>query len=521
MNSGRSVVHSPDTILARLLEARPERTFHAPQDSRGIYGLVDHNGDLRYIGSTASTSQTFYERIHRRHRTGSEDSSHYFSRMYNAGRMWRMRNDPLTRSDGLIAKALRNAFIAEYCRAMWVPLPDDVDIVGLEQNVIALAPSDAVAWNRRATDVYSEPEDLVEKIIARLGYGASELAALERQKQRYNAASSGAVAPVLHKTQRRGSVPSFPEGPFRFFALDVETANHDRASICQIGIACVRPDNSIETWKTYVDPEVDHWAFTYLHNISATTVRGAPRFHEVLPILEKALSGQIVYQHSGFDRSAIRAASRARGIPEPSWDWRDSVQVARRAWPELKGNGGHGLASLKNHLRLTFEHHDAGEDARAAAEVVLHAENGRRRSVKTLRAEKDSFEVFETLEPVLVQSERPAIQSSLDGSGDVIGKAKLTEGNIKNNHIYLRDFFNAFPADVVGGSNMETAARKTISVEWGGGSVAITDLDGKKKIFRKRGWIREFFARTGANAGDTVLVETVGPYSYKVTVQRA
>lgn len=520
MNSGRSVVHSPDTILARLLEAKPERTFHAPQDSRGIYGLVDHNGDLRYIGSTASTSQTFYERIHRRHRTGSEDSSHYFSRMYNAGRMWRMRNDPLTRSDGLIAKALRNAFIAENCRAIWVPLPDDADIVGLEQNVIALAPTDAVAWNRRANDVYSEPEDLVEKIIVQLGYGASELAALERQKQRYHA-TSGAVTPTLHETRRSGSVPPFPEGPFRFFALDVETANHDRASICQIGVACVRPDNSIETWMTYVDPEVDRWAFTYLHKISATTVQGAPRFHEVLPILEKALSGQIVYQHSGFDRSAIRAASSARGIPEPSWEWRDSVQVARRAWPELKGNRGHGLASLKNHLQLTFEHHDAGEDARAAAEIVLHAENGRRLSVEPLRAEEDSFEVIEGVETAIMQSESSALQSSLGGAGNVIGRTTLTAGNIKNNHIYLRDFFDAFPADVVGGSNIATAARKTISIEWGGRSVAITDLDGKKKFFRKRGWVREFFARTGAVAGDTVLVETVGPYSYRVTLQRA
>ena len=43
-------------------------------------------------------------------------------------------------------------------------------------------------------------------------------------------------------------------------------------------------------------------------------------------------------------------------------------------WPELKGNGGHGLASLKSHLNLQFHHHDGEEDARAAAEIVLLAE---------------------------------------------------------------------------------------------------------------------------------------------------
>jgi DNA polymerase-3 subunit epsilon len=55
----------------------------------------------------------------------------------------------------------------------------------------------------------------------------------------------------------------------------------------------------------------------------------------------------------------------------------DSLIVARRAWPELRGNGGHGLGNPKTYLGLNFEHHDAEEDARAAAEVVLHAERRR------------------------------------------------------------------------------------------------------------------------------------------------
>ena len=181
--------------------------------------------------------------------------------------------------------------------------------------------------------------------------------------------------------RRSASSREFPAGPFRFVALDVETANHDRASICQIGVACVRPDNSIENWTTYVDPKTATWAFTDLHGISQSTVRGAPSFAEALSLLEPPLSGITVYQHSGFDRSAFRAACTLLKRDEPVWNWQNSVTVARRAWPELKGNGGHGLASLKTHLMLSFEHHDAGEDARAAAEVVLHAEKAKGLSV--------------------------------------------------------------------------------------------------------------------------------------------
>jgi len=181
--------------------------------------------------------------------------------------------------------------------------------------------------------------------------------------------------------RREEARDAFPSGPFRFVALDVETANHDRASICQIGVACVRPDNSIETWMTYVDPCTSTWAFTGLHGISQCTVRGAPKFADALSILEIPLGDVTIYQHSGFDRNAFRAACTLLRRDEPLWIWQNSVTVARRAWPELKGNGGHGLASLKTYLRLSFDHHDAGEDARAAAEIVLHAEKAWGRDV--------------------------------------------------------------------------------------------------------------------------------------------
>lgn len=363
-------------IMAMLRAATPRPTSEAPDDARGIYGLFDHTGAFRYIGSTSSASETFRKRIHQRHRTGSENSSHYFSRMYNTGRMWRQRNDPATKADGDIAKALRNAFIARHCGAVWVPLPDHADIAMLEAEVIALAPDDMIAWNRRGMDPYEEPTALVDALIQELGLSPFQRAALGRQLSRY--AAGGAVEAPRQVTPAAVTLPGLPDGPFRFFALDVETANHDRASICQVGIACVRPDGHIETWVTLVDPGTDHWVFSGLHGITRDMVVGAPSIAAVLDLVEERLAGCPVYAHSGFDRSAIRAACATLGRQEPEWDWHDSVKVARAAWPELKGNGGHGLASLKHHLGLRFEHHDAGEDARAAAEVVLRAEAGAR-----------------------------------------------------------------------------------------------------------------------------------------------
>ena len=124
-----------------------------------------------------------------------------------------------------------------------------------------------------------------------------------------------------------------------------------------------------------MDPGVAFEAFnTRLHGIDAAAVRGMPSFAAVLEEIRPLLERHTIIQHSNFDRGAIGAACRESGAPAPDWTWVDSVRIARAAWPELTGNGGHGLASLKSHLSLSFQHHDAVEDARAAALVVLRAE---------------------------------------------------------------------------------------------------------------------------------------------------
>lgn len=181
-----------------------------------------------------------------------------------------------------------------------------------------------------------------------------------------------ASAPAVPSSQE---VTDIPVGDFRFIALDVETACSDAASICQIGIACVSNDNRIQTFSTLVDPCTRFDPFNIrLHGIGPDHVSGAPRFNDVLEQLFPLLSRHLLVQHSNFDKQAMNAACLSCGIPPPDFRWADSVMIARRAWPELKGNGGHGLANLKKVLNLQFRHHDAGEDARAAAMVVLHAE---------------------------------------------------------------------------------------------------------------------------------------------------
>lgn len=170
-------------------------------------------------------------------------------------------------------------------------------------------------------------------------------------------------------------IPNHLRPPYRFIAFDVETANRNAHSICQMGFACVDDWGQIDNFSLLVDPDEAFSAFnTQLHGIDAAMVRGAPQFPAVIAALAPLMAQQPIVQHSGFDARAVAAACGWHGLEVPSLHWVDSVTIARRAWPEFKGNGGHGLGHLKQALSLEFQHHDAGEDARAAAQVVLCAE---------------------------------------------------------------------------------------------------------------------------------------------------
>lgn len=174
-----------ELILHRLMTMTPVRTADLPRNERGIYGLVDHSGQLRYIGSTSVADENFRKRIHHRHRTGSETHSHYLSKVYNCGRMWRDRLTQQGDPDAKIAKDLRSGFIAEYCRAVYVPIVGTkAEIEALEAAVVRIAPPDCVRWNRSTKLTYPEPVDLVDEWMDRIRFSMAQREAVERQDLR-------------------------------------------------------------------------------------------------------------------------------------------------------------------------------------------------------------------------------------------------------------------------------------------------------------------------------------------------
>ncbi|KMN19401.1 DNA polymerase-3 subunit epsilon [Pseudomonas protegens] len=158
-----------------------------------------------------------------------------------------------------------------------------------------------------------------------------------------------------------------------FTVIDVETANPNLASICQVGIAVFRAGQLHETWSSFVNPnDYFHPMNVSVHGIDESMVSSAPSWSDVYDQILPFVTGQIVASHMPFDRTATLRACQNADLPHFDCSWLDTAKVARRAWSEFS-RSGYGLKNLASFFEIPFEHHDALEDARAAGEILLRA----------------------------------------------------------------------------------------------------------------------------------------------------
>lgn len=158
-----------------------------------------------------------------------------------------------------------------------------------------------------------------------------------------------------------------------FVAIDVETANAAMSSICQIGIACYKDRSLVDEWKSYVDPE-DYFdeINISIHGIDENTVKGSPKLPDIADQIYKYLDNRVSVCHTHFDRVAVRQAFDKYEIRHPNCTWLDSARVVRRTWDEFAWSG-YGLHKVCQTLEYEFTHHDALEDAKAAAHILIAA----------------------------------------------------------------------------------------------------------------------------------------------------
>ncbi len=158
-----------------------------------------------------------------------------------------------------------------------------------------------------------------------------------------------------------------------FVAIDVETANADLSSVCQVGIACFQEGGLVDTWVSLVNPEDEFDPINVsIHGIDEHQVKDAPTWTGAFPSVTSRLQNRIVVSHTPFDRVAVARACNRTNMPLCDCTWLDSARVVRRAWPEFS-KSGYGLSNVAAHFGIAYRAHDALEDARCAGELLLRA----------------------------------------------------------------------------------------------------------------------------------------------------
>jgi DNA polymerase-3 subunit epsilon len=158
-----------------------------------------------------------------------------------------------------------------------------------------------------------------------------------------------------------------------FVVIDVETANSDLSSICQVGIASFRDGVLHNSWESLVNPEDEFDPICVaIHGIDAEKVRSSPSWAAVYSEVSPLLQGNRVACHTAFDRVALLRACEKKNLAQCECRWLDSAMVVRRAWP-IFSRSGYGLTNVATEFGIKYRPHDALEDARCAGEVLLRA----------------------------------------------------------------------------------------------------------------------------------------------------
>ena len=149
-----------------------------------------------------------------------------------------------------------------------------------------------------------------------------------------------------------------------FTAIDFETAQGYRWSICQVGL--IRVENGIITNELNLlvqPPNNYYWdRFVDIHGITPEKTANAPTFDKIWHKVEPFINGQTVVAHNGlsFDFQVLAKTLEYYGLQEPIYEKRCTYKIYRQ-----------GLSALCEKHNIPLNHHDALSDARACAELYL------------------------------------------------------------------------------------------------------------------------------------------------------
>lgn len=156
-----------------------------------------------------------------------------------------------------------------------------------------------------------------------------------------------------------------------FAAIDFETANQNRTSICSVGLVIVKNSEIVDRFYSLIQPEPNFYSYwnTRVHGITQADTENAPVFPFVWKNIEPLIEGlPLVAHNKAFDEGCLKAVFRTYRMDYPDYEFHCTLQTSRRIIKNLSNYQLQTVAACCGY-NLT-QHHHALADAEACAWIA-------------------------------------------------------------------------------------------------------------------------------------------------------
>ena len=157
-----------------------------------------------------------------------------------------------------------------------------------------------------------------------------------------------------------------------FAAIDFETANCSRTSVCSVGIVIVRDGEIVDNFYSLIKPEPNYYNYwcTQVHGLTRQDTDSAPVFPDVWKQVEPKIAGlPLVAHNKAFDENCLRAVFHCYQMDYPEYPFFCTCIASRKHFGKTLPN--HQLHVVAEACGFHLEnHHHALADAEACAWIA-------------------------------------------------------------------------------------------------------------------------------------------------------
>ena len=156
-----------------------------------------------------------------------------------------------------------------------------------------------------------------------------------------------------------------------FAAIDFETANGRRSSVCSVGIVIVKNGEIVDRFYSLIRPRPNYYTewTTEVHGLDHFDTDYEDNFPEVWAKVSNQLEGlPLVAHNKPFDESCLKAVFMEYGMEYPGYEFHCTLAASRRCL-KLPNHQLHTVAAACGYN--LENHHHALADAEACAAIAL------------------------------------------------------------------------------------------------------------------------------------------------------